>query len=147
MASEAEADPIVVANRKFNSRKGKVTLARKALEGLLTQAAALDTFSPVSASHIETQLEKLQDQQNELESVATALDDLVQAEEETEDFNPVTESQRVWNELGKYQDETEALKLKAIRIVHDLRNAVPRPGGGGHFLGNYSPNHVSKILR
>ena len=83
MGSEAEADPIVVANRKFNSRKGKVTLARKALEGLLTQAETLDTYSPVSASHIETQLEKLQEQQNELENVATALDDLVQAEEES----------------------------------------------------------------
>ena len=54
MGSEAEADPIVVANRKFNSRKGKVTLARKALEELLTQAEALDTSSPVSASHIAT---------------------------------------------------------------------------------------------
>ena len=135
MSSESEVDTVTVANRKFISRKGKVTLARKALEGLLDQAESLDFFSAVSASQIEIQIEKLNEQQNELERMATALDDLIAAEDETEEFNPTRESQRVWDQVGTYQDETEAIKLKAVKIVHDLKAAVPGPGGAGGAAG------------
>ena len=130
--SEAE---ITSATRKFNARKGKFTLAQKALQGLIDQAEALDTYSSSSATQTKLQLDKLINQFSELEDMATALTDLIADEEETEDFNPEEESNRVWGELKEYQEKFDRLKLHAIETIHALERAPTAPGGGGGGAG------------